>query len=192
MRTWVALLRAVNLGAHNKVAMPALREALAGAGFADVRTYVQSGNVVLRSDHTAADDVAVAVRKVIADRFAVDTPVVVRTAGQLKRVLDWNPFPAAAESRPQLVNVVHLVDKPSRAAVRELLAADVAPDRIAVRGLEVVIAYAQTSQSRPTAAALRRVGVDGTARNWRTLTALVELATDAEVAGTAKTGRKPG
>ena len=192
MRTWVALLRAVNLGAHNKVAMPALRAALARAGLADVRTYVQSGNVVLRSDHTAAADVAAAVRQVIADRFAVDTPVVVRTGAQLKRVLDWNPFPDAAESRPQLVSVVHLVDKPSPAAVRELLAVDVAPDRISVRGLEVVIAYAQTSQSRPTAAALRRVGVDGTARNWRTLTALVELATEAEAAGTAKTGSEPG
>jgi uncharacterized protein (DUF1697 family) len=194
VRTWVALLRAVNLGAYNKVSMPALREALAEAGFGDVRTYVQSGNVVLRSDHAAADDVAAAVRKVIAGRFDVDTPVVVRTGAQLKRVLDWNPFPEAAEARPNRTVVVHLAGKPEPAAVREVLAVDVAPDAIAVRGLEIVVGYAGTTQSKPTAAALKKIGVDGTSRNWRTLSALVELATQVEAgkaAGAGLTGEKP-
>ena len=178
MQTWVALLRAVNLGSRNKVSMPALREALTEAGFVDVRTYVQSGNVVLRSEHDRADQVSAAVRDVVAARFGVDTPVVVRTGAELAEVLAWNPFPEAAERRPNLTLVMHLVREPEPARVRELLAADVAPDEIAARGLEIVIAHAETTQSTRTAAALRRLGVDGTARNWRTLTTLVEMTSE--------------
>ena len=178
MPTWVALLRAVNLGARNKVPMPALRTALAGAGFGDVRTYVQSGNVVLDSDRGSADAVGAAVRAVVAEVSAVDTPVVVRRGGELAEVLAWNPFPAAAADRPALVQVVHLTAEPDPAAVEAMLAVDVAPDAVAVRGREAVIAYAESSRNSRTDAALRRLKVDGTARNWRTLTALVELTRD--------------
>ena len=172
----MALLRAVNLGKVNKVSMPVLREALAEAGFADVRTYVQSGNVVVGSDLKSAEEVGTAVRKVVAERFDVDTPVVVRTGAELAAVLAWNPFPEAAAERPQLTYVVHLAGKPAPAAVDAVLAADIAPDAVAVRGREMVVAYAETSRGSRTATALKKIGVDGTARNWRTLTALVELA----------------
>ena len=175
MPTWVALLRAVNLGARNKVSMPALRTALAEAGFTDVRTYVQSGNVVLGSDLTEPADVGLAVRTVVAEVSGVDTPVVVRRGEELAEVLAWNPFPEAAAERPHLVQVVHLAAEPEPAAVEAVLAEDVAPDAVAVRGREMVIAYDVTSRNSRTERATRKIGVDGTARNWRTLTALVGL-----------------
>lgn len=175
MPTWVALLRAVNLGNVNKVSMPVLREALAEAGFTEVRTYVQSGNVVLDSPLRSPAKVGAAVGRVVHERFGVDTPVVMRTGKQLRAVLDWNPFPEAAADRPQLTYVVHLSGTPAPAAVEKVLAADTAPDAVAVRGQEMVIAYAKTSRESRTATALKKIGVDGTARNWRTLTALVEL-----------------
>lgn len=176
MPTWVALLRAINLGSHNKVPMPALRTALTEAGFTDVRTYLQSGNVVLGSDLTEAADVGRAVRTVVAEMSGVDTPVVVRRGAELAEVLAWNPFPEAAAERPKLVQVVHLVAEPDPAAVEAVLAVDVAPDAVAVRGREVVVAYAATIRNSRADSALRKLKVDGTARNWRTLTALVDLA----------------
>lgn len=176
MRTWVALLRAVNLGGRRKVAMPVLREALAEAGFADVRTYVNSGNVVARSALTDPGEVAAEIRGVVAQRFDLDVPVVVRTGEQLDALLAWNPFPEAAADRPQLVGVVHLTAGPDPARLRDLLAADIAPDRVAARGLEVVVAYADRTTGGPAEAALRRLGTEGTARNWRTLRALADLA----------------
>jgi uncharacterized protein (DUF1697 family) len=176
MRTWVALLRGINVGGHRKVSMPALREALADAGFENVRTYVNSGNVVLESSLAFAAKVSGAVHDVISDRLGMDVSVLVRTGPELAAVLAWNPFPEAAESRPQLVNVVHLAARPPAAKVRELLAADVSPDRLAARGSEVVVAYARSSQRSPTERPLRKLGIEGTARNWRTLAALVELA----------------
>jgi len=75
MPTWVALLRAVNLGSHNKVSMPKLRDALAAEGFTDVQTYVNSGNVVLGSTLRSPAKVGQAVHDVILDHFGVDTPV---------------------------------------------------------------------------------------------------------------------
>jgi uncharacterized protein (DUF1697 family) len=173
--TWVALLRAVNLGAHNKVSMPKLREALAEAGFSNVRTYVQSGNVVVDSTLRSPAKVATAVHDVIVEQFGVDTPVIVRTGRQLAEVLAWNPFPEAVDRQPKLVAVIHLAAEPAAAAIREVLAADVSPDEIAVRGQEVVVAWAKGTGNPRTDRVLRKVGVPGTARNWRTLAALVDL-----------------
>jgi uncharacterized protein (DUF1697 family) len=188
----VALLRGINLGKVNKVSMPALREALTEAGFGNVRTYVNSGNVVLESSLTSAARVSDAVHDVVADRFDLDVPVVVRTGSQLAEVHAWNPFPEAVESRPNLVSVVHLVAKPSAARVREMLAADVAPDQIAARGLEVVVAYAERTGGPRTDKALKVLGVDGTARNWRTLSALVDLAAMAGRPAGSASGARTG
>lgn len=178
MPTWVALLRAVNLGSVNKVSMPQLRAALAEAGFTEARTYVQSGNIVLDSGLRSAEKVGAAVREVVAAGFGVDTPVVVRRGAELAEVLAWNPFPAAAAERPQLVHVVHLTAEPAPAAAAALLEADLGPDEVAVRGREVVLAHAESARNNRTGTALKKLGVDGTARNWRTLTALVELTRD--------------
>jgi uncharacterized protein (DUF1697 family) len=175
MPTWVALLRAVNLGAHNKVSMPALRTALADAGFTEVKTYVNSGNVVLDSPSRSAAKVGRQVHDVIVEQFGVDTPVVMRTGAQLARVLDWNPFPDAAAGHPHLVAVLHLSGEPAAEAVQTLLAEDYAPVRVAHRGEEVVVDWHERSGRPQVDRALTQRGVDATARNWRTLSALVAM-----------------
>jgi uncharacterized protein (DUF1697 family) len=173
--TWVALLRAVNLGARNKVSMPVLREQLTAAGCTNVRTYVNSGNVVLDSPLRSPAKVGAAVHAVIRDHFGVDTPVIVRTGPQLAAVLAWNPFPAAAADRPNLVAVLHLAAEPTAAAVDALLAGDHAPVRVAHRGAEVVVDWHDRTGVPAVDRAVRKLGVEATARNWRTLTALVEM-----------------
>jgi uncharacterized protein (DUF1697 family) len=173
--TWVALLRAVNLGSHNKVSMPKLRDALAAEGFTAVKTYVNSGNVVLDSTLRSPAKVGQTVHDVILDHFGVDTPVIMRTGRQLAEVLSWNPFPQAAAEHPKLVAVLHLSGEPEAAAVETFLAGDYAPVSVAYRGAEVVVDWHDRT-GRPTVdRALRKLGVDATARNWRTLTALVEM-----------------
>lgn len=179
MAVWVSLLRGINLGARNKVPMPALREALVAAGFGQVQTYVQSGNVVTSSRHRSPERVAALVREVVAGGFGLDVPVVARSPAELQAVLEWNPFPDAAFARPKVVQVTHLFDTPAEPDVRALLAAvDVLPERVAVRGREVVVDYADNIHGSAVQGAwlTRRLGgIDGTARNWRTLTALCEL-----------------
>lgn len=176
----MSLLRAVNLGAHNKVPMPALREHLAEVGFDDVRTYVQSGNIVTRSAHRSAAEVGKLVAAVVKDNFGVDTIVVVRSPKQLSAILDWNPFPDATEREPKWVQVVHLTGTPDQAAVSRLLTADVGDEAIAAKGKEIVVDYADGIQASKADRAIKqaKLGVEGTARNWRTLTALVEMTAD--------------
>lgn len=177
MTVWVALLRGINLGARNKVAMPALREALVRAGFSGVQTYVQSGNVVASSRHRGPDRVAGLVHEVVATDLGVDVPVLVRTPAQLRAVLEWNPFPGAAAAEPSSVHVLHLFDTPPADRVEQLLDQDASPDAFAARGDELVVHYAGGMQASRAERVLRShpVGVDATARNWRTLTALVGL-----------------
>lgn len=177
MREWICLLRAINLGARNKVAMPRLREVLNSAGFDDVRTYVQSGNVVLGSRLQDPDEVAATVRSLVSAEFSVDTPVLIRTPAQLNDVLAWCPFPEAAAAAPTTVHVVHLDAMPEGDRAEAVLAEDWGPDDLAIRGLEACIRYASTMHNSRLQAAtlLTRLDVGGTARNWRTLTAIAGL-----------------
>jgi uncharacterized protein (DUF1697 family) len=178
MPTWVCLLRAVNLGNHNKVTMARLRESLADAGFTDVRTYVQSGNVVLASSARSPRRVSAAVRDVLRETFSVDTPVLVRTPAQLRAVAEWDPFGDQSAERPSSVHVLHLDAEPDPEALAELVGTDWGDDRVAARGLEVVIAYGESMHDSRLQheALLKRLTVTGTSRNWRTLLALVDLA----------------
>jgi uncharacterized protein (DUF1697 family) len=177
MAEWVCFLRAVNLGARNRVSMPQLRKALLAAGFEDVRTYLQSGNVVLKSRRRAEADVASAVRSVVGVEFGIDTPVLIRTPQQVRDILAWCPFPAEAVSTPATVQVVHLDAEPEPVRVASTLAQDWRPDALEIRGREACIRYATTMHASrlQSAALLNRLGVGGTVRNWRTLAAIADL-----------------
>lgn len=178
MPTWVSLLRAVNLGKHNKLNMPALRDSLHAVGFEDVRTYVQSGNVVARSAHRSPGTVAVAVHQVIADDFAMDVQVVVRSGSDLAAVVAANPFDDASE-RPTHVHVIFLTAKPTSDAVAAFEQADLGPDKARIIGCDVYAWYADASQASRVGAAMPQLGVEGTARNWRTVSTLAQMAVEA-------------
>jgi uncharacterized protein (DUF1697 family) len=178
MATWVLLLRAVNLGSTNKVSMPILRERMAEAGFADVRTYVQSGNIVASSKHRSEAAVAKDLHDLIEEHFGVDTPVIVRTPEQIAAVLARNPFPDEVAKAEKLVAAVFYAKPlPPGEAIVEF--AESIGEKVVVDGRELYIAYSSgVHNSKLTGPAMRRRlgGVDGTARNWRTLRAVAELA----------------
>jgi uncharacterized protein (DUF1697 family) len=177
MAIWIALLRAVNLGAHNKVNMPALRAALADAGFQDVRTHVQSGNIVTASSHRSESTVCKAVGKVLSDTFSLDVPVIARTPKQWTQVVETNPFGQRSYDDQKRTSVVFLPARPKADGVKSLENGDWKGDEVVVRGREVYIWYSENvHQSRLSAPALKRhLGVDGTARNWRTVLAIRDL-----------------
>src|SRR6266516_680152 len=106
----IVLLRGINIGPSNRIGMPALRESLAGAGFGDVRTYVQSGNVVLSSD-AKPPELARECERLIAEAFGLEIPVVVRTRDELAAVVRRDPLGAIAES-PKRYQVSFLSAEP--------------------------------------------------------------------------------
>jgi uncharacterized protein (DUF1697 family) len=171
---WVALLRAVNLGARNKVPMAELRALLERSGFDAVRTYIQSGNVLLGAATGDRAAVAEEIERAVADAFGVTTTAIMRTPDELARVAAGHPF-GDDTSR---THVSFLAAVPDAEAVADLSRLDHGPDRVAVAGADVYLHYPGGVQgSRLTGARLERhLGVPGTARNWRTVVALAGLA----------------
>ncbi|MFL5943762.1 MAG: DUF1697 domain-containing protein [Gaiellaceae bacterium] len=173
---WVALLRAVNLGARNKVPMAQLRALLEEAGYANVRTFIASGNVLLEGPRSRPK-VAAELERLIADAFGVDTTAILRTPAELEAVVTGHPFGADTSHS----HVVFLATKPGREAAERLAGVDASPDRAELVGQDVYLRYSAGVQgSRFSAARLERLlEVRATHRNWRTVAALAELAADA-------------
>ena len=173
---WVALLRAVNLGARNKVPMAELRTQLEAAGYGSVRTYIASGNVILDAPGSRAA-VARGLEQHIADEFGVDTTAIIRKPDELAAVVEAHPFGADTS----LSHVVFLARKPGAAAAKRLAAADHSPDQAVLVGMDVYLHYpAGVQGSRLSAARLERLlEVRATHRNWRTVAKLAELASEA-------------
>jgi uncharacterized protein (DUF1697 family) len=172
----IVLLRGVNIGPRNRVPMPELRELLTEAGFDDVRTYVQSGNVVLSSAKPPAQ-VSRAVEREIAKAFGLDLAVVVRTRAELAKVVQRNPLGDIADN-PKRYQVSFLGAKPNRAVLRKLEAAVVPPEQFVAVGREIY-AWHPAGVARSKLWALlagRDLGVAATARNWTTVTKLLALA----------------
>jgi uncharacterized protein (DUF1697 family) len=172
----VALLRGVNVGGKAKLAMADLREIVAGCGFEDVRTYIQSGNVVFTTPGKADPDaVAATLATAIAAGSSVAPDVVVRTAAELAAVVDANPFLRRGEDTAHL-HVSFTGTKPDL-GIDDL--ARYAPEEAATAGREVYLFLPNgMGRSKLAADLARRSRPPGTARNWRTVTKLLEMAGD--------------
>jgi uncharacterized protein (DUF1697 family) len=176
MARHVVLLRGINIGSRNRVAMPALREALEEAGFTDVQTYLQSGNIVVESRAKPAT-VRRKVEQLIADRFGLEIAVVVRTRAELAAIVKRNPH-AKVATNPKAYQVTFLEQKLPAKVVRELEQAAAADERVVVSGREVYAWHPKTIARSKLWSKLagQGLGVTATSRNWTTVEALLELA----------------
>ena len=176
MATRIVLLRGINLGSRNRIGMPQLRDLLEDAGFEDVRTYLQSGNVVL-SGPGSSEQVARECERLIADQFGLEIPVVVRTRVELAKIVQRDPLGKVAVN-PKRYQVSFMTGKLTAEVVRKLESAAAPSERFVVSGREVY-AWHPDGVARSklwTMLAGRGLGVTATARNWTTVTSLLELA----------------
>ena len=178
MPRYVALLRGINLGAARRVPMGELRELLTERGYGDVRTLLQSGNVAVTT-RKGADAVRKDLEQAIAERFGVETDVVLRTREELEDLIEANPLGDVATD-PKRLQVHFLSGRPAAAAARELEEAEIAPEQIAVHGREIHVWHANGIQRSPASKLISRadLGVVATARNWSTAARLLEIAGD--------------
>ena len=176
MARLVVLLRGINIGSRNRISMPELREALEGAGYDDVRTYVQSGNVVLTSI-ASARETARDCERLIADRFGLEIAVVARTRSELAKVVDRNPLERVAKD-PKRYQVSFLETKPAPKLVRELEEVATAREEVVSIGREIYAWHPDGVARSKLWAKLagKNLGVTATARNWTTVAKLLELA----------------
>jgi uncharacterized protein (DUF1697 family) len=172
----IVLLRGVNLVSRNRVSMPELRAALEEAGYEEVATYVQSGNVVLASGERP-EQLARNVERVVADRFGLSIGVVVRTRDELAEVVARDPLGSVATS-PKLYQVTFLDGDPDPEAVAKLEAAAADGERFLRLGRELYTWHPNGAGRSKLARLLsgKSLGVTATSRNWTTVTQLLALA----------------
>lgn len=175
MATIVAFLRGINVGGVKRVAMADLRALVENLGYADVRTHLQSGNVVFGAD-AAPEEAARAIEAAIAERLGLEVTVVARTADELAAVVAEDPLAGVAGDPAR--HLVVFLDGPDPAVLAELGGRDYGEERLVVREREIHL-WCPGGVHRSRAA--RDAGGPGvariaTARNWRTLTKLLEMA----------------
>jgi uncharacterized protein (DUF1697 family) len=177
MPTYIALLRGINVGGKNILKMERLREQCTQLGFENVRTYVQSGNVLFEADGSAAK-CCQTLEKKLAGQTTLPVSVVVRTGADLKRVIAVNPYLRVKGVDRSRLAVAFLSAAPSKETMKKLSAMDFGPDRFSAAGKDIFLhcptGYARTKLSNNT---LERVlSVRATTRNWNTVITLHKLA----------------
>jgi uncharacterized protein (DUF1697 family) len=171
------MLRGINLGGHNRVAMQDLRGLFAAIGFRDVVTYVQSGNVVFSTSTKDPWKLATDIEMRISKDLGLDVTVVVRTGKQLAQVLAANSFIGEGKDTASL-HVTLLTDKPEPKRAKELAAKDWTPDEVRINNTEAYLfcpnGYGRTKLQN--AFLEKQLDTRATTRNWKTVTKLAELA----------------
>ena len=177
MTTFVALLRAVNVGGNNKIPMPALRVTFESLGYSDVTTYIQSGNLVFDSTQRRSAALVPQIEAAISRDFGLAIDVVIRSARELTTVIASNPY-VGRVGDPLALHVVFLNQAPDRARVNTLDPTRFAPDEFAFGTRELYLHCPDgVGRSKlPTALLTKLAPVPATMRNWNTVTKLADLA----------------
>jgi uncharacterized protein (DUF1697 family) len=181
---YIALLRGVNVGGNNRLPMADLRTALESDGLSGVRTYIQSGNVLFDSSARSEEQLGSRVHDLIATGFGLDVLTIVISAAQLRSIIERTPY--GGESDPKRVHVIFLREAPSeatrlrlhgqQAAARERGGRDTVTVDGSVAYLHTPDGFGNSELAKTITTRGRKDALEGTARNWSTVTALFELA----------------
>ena len=171
---YLVMPRGINVGTRNRVPMAELWSKLADEGFSNVATVLQSGNVIVSTESDRPDEVAGAMQRLLREGFDVNVPCVVRTANQVRGVLERNPLQAVV-SDPSRYLVSFLSEEPDPEVVEALLGEDHSPETILIEGTEAYIWTPDGVKAMKLSNAYleRRFGVVATARNWNTVEKIV-------------------
>jgi len=178
MAVVVSMLRGINLGAHKRVKMDDLRGLYESLGYTDVRTHIQSGNVIFSSKDRNMVTLARRIGKGIEDTFGFQSEVVVRSIAELKDVVARNPFAGRKDMDPSRFLVNFLVTDPGDEARAAVLKIKTEPEELRIIGREAYI-YFPNGMARPKMswpAIERTLKTSGTGRNWNTVMKLIEIA----------------
>lgn len=176
-KIFIALLRGINVSGRNKIPMSELRSLCADLGWKNVQSYIQSGNLVFQAN-AAAVKLETALEQAIQRQFGLSIPIVVRAAAGWSGYVKDNPFPKESQSEPNHVMLALSKAAPKADAAEMLQERAVNGERIVQIGDALWVHYAAGVADSKLSPALfdRRVGSPVTARNWRTVLKLQEMA----------------
>src|SRR4051812_23209323 len=171
MARYVALLRGINVGGNKKVPMADLRAMTEAMGFADVKTLLQSGNMVFTGKSTPTAKLEAQLETSTRDEIGVDCSFIVRTEDEWRAIVKANPFAAMAKSDPSHLLLQACKEAPTTSAVNALRVHAVPGEEIRLVGRELFICYPHGVGESKLAAALARpiLGTPSSGRNWNTV-----------------------
>lgn len=175
METYIALLRGINVGGKNKILMAELKEALDRIGLLNIKTYIQSGNIIFNSEDKKCSELEHNIKKEILLRFNLDVPVLVVTTKCLQQIFNDCPF---TKDKKQKSYFSLLYSAPNESLVSEISKLDFKNEEIIITPNCVYfyspIGYGKTKYNNNFLE--RKLKVTATARNYKTMVKLLELA----------------
>ncbi|TCN01244.1 uncharacterized protein (DUF1697 family) [Paenibacillus sp. BK033] len=177
----IALLRGINVGGKNKIKMADLREALTAIGLQDVQTYIQSGNILFKSDEGEA-----ALRSRIEEQietvFGLSIKVIIRTAEEMRVIAASCPFTeeqlaaAAVTAQGEYLYVSMMLEAPTAEQLETLRSFETDKELFDCKGRDLYLLFYETVRNSKLAVKAEKLGVHSTVRNWNTINKLVSLA----------------
>jgi len=184
MNSWIALLRGVNLGGHNKISMEVLRDICVSLKLRNPRTYIQSGNVVFSSSESDPAKIAARIESAIEKRCGFRPSVMLRTTAEMRDVVARNPLAGRPEVHPAKFAVFFLAVAPAVEIAGKVKAINVGEEEIHPSGREIYVYFPEgQGKSKLLPALNRTLKVPATARNWNTVLKLLAMAEDAGFGG---------
>ncbi|HKU28718.1 MAG TPA: DUF1697 domain-containing protein [Candidatus Sulfotelmatobacter sp.] len=182
MPVMISMLRGINLGPHHRIKMDALRSLYLSLGFQDPRTYVQSGNVIFWTRQRNTKKIAGTIQDAIEKTFKFRPAVILRTAEELKNAIAATPFPEKRNLDPGKILVTFLAHDPPRDASSKLVAFNSYPEEIHLQGRELYIYFPKGAgrSKLPWSRVEQFLKVTGTARNWNSVLAMLQIAQEME------------
>jgi uncharacterized protein (DUF1697 family) len=174
----IAMLRGVNVGGHNKIKMEELRSLCKTLKLRDACTYVQSGNLIFRTEERDLEQLTERLQNAIKRKFGFRPDVVLRTASEMREVIGRNPFAKRRGVEPNRLLVTFLAGEPAAEAHEQARKLDTSPEELRMDRREVYIYY-PNGMARPKVswATIERIlKTSGTGRNWNSVTKIVEIA----------------
>lgn len=177
MQTYIDILRGINVSGKNKIAMKDLKATLDGAGYQNVATYIQSGNVVFKHKQTAEKTLAQQITQLIKTNFGLDVPVLVRTADNVQKAYDENPFLKQKGVDADKLHITFLADVPAQENIDKTNTYSYPPDEFIIADDNVYVhcpdSYGNTKITNTFFE--NKLKVAATTRNLKTVAQLVEM-----------------
>lgn len=178
MVQYISILRGINVGGVRKVPMAALKSALEKAGFLEVQTYIQSGNVIFDSEEIGASILEENIQGIITETFGfADVPVIVRTSEEWAESISNNPFLKENDVDIEELHLTFLKEQPSAENLEKIRSLYFLPDRFQIIGKDVFV-YCENGYGRSKITNdffEKKLKVSATTRNWKTVMRLQEL-----------------
>jgi len=174
----ITMLRGINMTGHNTIKMTVLADLFRHLGYTDAETYIQSGNIVFTCHNGNIDDVSSGIRKAIISDFNLNISVITRTSDDMENIISTNPFLGEPGFDPAKMAVLFLELKPTDEQILKVAGIDYPPDKFHINDSEIYI-YCPNGFGKTklyTNFFEARMKVTGTARNWRTVNKLLEMA----------------